>query len=116
MGARIRSLVVEDVAPTLVRFLDRRLMLEWADDASKAPSDVSWMCTNPDRIHLIADVAPVPEIDAELETLRAEPYVNRAGHINGLIQTFSYLADKYPEHYDYLRPEINALRTEFDEY
>jgi hypothetical protein len=117
MGPQIRSLLVEDVAPMLVAAaLDRRVLLEWADDESKIPDSVQWNFGGIDRINLIADVAPVPEIDAEIERMRVEPYVNREGHVNYLIQAFSYLADRYPEHYNYLRPEIEQRRTEFAEY
>lgn len=39
-----------------------------------------------------------------------------SGYINWLIQGFSYLVDRYPGRYSYLRPEIEHLQAEFAQY
>jgi hypothetical protein len=115
-GPVLKALVVDDVAPMLVRSLNRDVLLGWDADSSLMPETVNWLPTGGNRLCLIADTAPPEEIDAEIERVRARPYVNRSGHINGLIQSFSYLADRYPDRYSYLRPEIEQLQAEFAQY
>lgn len=118
MGPVLKGLLVDDVAPMLIRSLNRDVLLGWEADSSLMPETVQWQPSGGgrNRLCLIADTAPPEEIDAEIERMRAAPYVNRPGHINGLIQGFSYLADRYPDRYSYLRPEIEQLQAEFAQY
>jgi hypothetical protein len=115
-GPVLKALVVDDVAPMLIRSLNRDVLLGWDADSSLMPETVQWDVKGRGRLCLIADTAPSEEIDAEIERMRVTPYVNRSGHINWLIQGFSYLADRYPDRYSYLRPEIEQLQAEFAQY
>ena len=113
MGLVLKALIVDDVAPMLIQSLNRSVLLEWENDDSLMPKTVSWMGKGGGRLCLLADTAPPEEIDAEIDRMRVARYVNRSGHINRLIQGFSYLADRYPDRYSYLRPEIEQLQSEF---
>ena len=116
MGTALQAILVDDVAPMLVHSLNRDVLLGWEADESLMPETVHLERQGQGRLCLIADTASPEEIDVEIGRMRDAPYVNRSGHVLALIQGFSYLADRYPDRYGYLRPEIGQLQAEFAEY
>jgi hypothetical protein len=107
MGPVLREFLVDGVAPMLVSSLNRDILLRWDADRTLMPETVDWHATGPGRLGLIADTATSEQIDAEIERMRAMPYVNP----DWLIANFSYLADRYPDRYSYLRQDIEQLRA-----